>query len=136
MKTVEGVWEDDRVRETNFSIDELDEPIGQTLVLLFLTSTASGRPDDGNKSLSCTNSTQRKGQKCSSRLGFMGTADYFAHTCYVMLFLISSLLALGVCGGEETDSARSPVMFASVFILVWIGSGAVTINAVLLGGRV
>lgn len=45
-------------------------------------------------------------------------------------------IALGSMLAAEADSSQSGIAFALVFILVWAGSGVVTINALLLKGNI
>eukprot|EP00933_Yihiella_yeosuensis_P045934 TRINITY_DN41371_c0_g1_i1.p1 TRINITY_DN41371_c0_g1~~TRINITY_DN41371_c0_g1_i1.p1 ORF type:complete len:212 (+),score=26.16 TRINITY_DN41371_c0_g1_i1:120-755(+) len=46
-------------------------------------------------------------------------------------------LALGIMlSAQAEDSAQASLAFALVFIIVWVGSGVVTINAVLLKGQI
>lgn len=46
-------------------------------------------------------------------------------------------LALGIMLSTQADnSEQAGLAFALVFIIVWVGSGVVTLNAVLLGGQI
>eukprot|EP00405_Crypthecodinium_cohnii_P005179 CAMPEP_0194757082 /NCGR_PEP_ID=MMETSP0323_2-20130528/10666_1 /TAXON_ID=2866 ORGANISM="Crypthecodinium cohnii, Strain Seligo" /NCGR_SAMPLE_ID=MMETSP0323_2 /ASSEMBLY_ACC=CAM_ASM_000346 /LENGTH=204 /DNA_ID=CAMNT_0039676887 /DNA_START=51 /DNA_END=662 /DNA_ORIENTATION=+ len=46
-------------------------------------------------------------------------------------------LALGIMLSLQTgNSTQAGLAFALVFVIVWIGSGVVTLNAVLLGGQI
>ncbi|CAE8650847.1 unnamed protein product, partial [Polarella glacialis] len=46
-------------------------------------------------------------------------------------------LALGIMlSSQAEDSQQASLAFALVFIIVWVGSGIVTLNALLLRGRI
>jgi hypothetical protein len=35
---------------------------------------------------------------------------------------------------SEARESQAPLVFATVFVIVWVGAGVVTVNALLLGG--
>jgi hypothetical protein len=35
---------------------------------------------------------------------------------------------------SEARDTQAPLVFATVFVIVWVGAGVVTVNALLLGG--
>ena len=47
----------------------------------------------------------------------------------LLCLILASLLA------SEAPESQAPLVFATVFVIVWVGAGVVTVNAVLLGGN-
>ena len=46
----------------------------------------------------------------------------------LLCLILASVLA------SEAPEAQAPLVFATVFVIVWVGAGVVTVNALLLGG--
>ena len=44
-------------------------------------------------------------------------------------------LVLAALLASEAAEAQAPLVFATVFVIVWCGAGVITINALLLGGH-
>jgi protein YIPF6 len=48
----------------------------------------------------------------------------------LLCLILASLLA------SEARDSQAPLVFATVFVIVWLGAGIVTVNALLLGGTI
>lgn len=48
----------------------------------------------------------------------------------LLCLVLASILA------SEARESQAPLVFATVFVIVWVGAGVVTVNALLLGGTI
>ena len=61
--------------------------------------------------------------------GFMGTIIVMCNACFVKDLFNQRSLSM------QNESKESDIIFATIFVVIWIGAGVVTLNAKLLKGK-
>ena len=60
----------------------------------------------------------------------MGTSSSLSFSCLVKYKMIIIIRTLSIASSEKRD-----MVFATIFVVIWVGAGVVTLNAKLLGGK-
>jgi protein YIPF6 len=116
------------------ALSTLDEPVHKTLLRdlqrigskLYHVLLPRGRGIPALRDCERGEREERRGKSVTNECTLVG--DLWGPL--LLCLILASLLA------SEARDSQAPLVFATVFVIVWLGAGIVTVNALLLGGTI